>query len=206
MVPYIVVGILLVSFGRHDASTFEQIDYTLPNFFANNFLTSSILYVGYNSLGLIPILVKLKTGDLSNVKKALVAFLSSLVLGLVGISLFVTIYKFFPAIMVYELPTLKLASMMGSITKGFFGIVILCAILTTAISCGFAFIEMDDKKYMIRSSIMCLVAFFISNIGFSELVNTIFPIFGYIGILEILVIVFYSIGKKNRKGSINVKN
>ena len=111
------------------------------------------------------------------------------ILCVVGVALFRVINMFFPQIMVFELPTLKLASMLGSSYRIVYCIIILFAIFTTAVSCGFALLEMDEKNYDVKNALFCIIGFALSNFGFSRLVNTLFPIFGYVGIVEILYII-----------------
>ena len=70
-----------------------------------------------------------------------------------------------------------------------YGIVILIAIFTTAISAGMSFlknIKTDEKKIAL---IICVLSVMISPIGFANLVKIIFPLFGYIGLLQIYFII-----------------
>lgn len=197
LVPFIIIGIIFISIGRYDLNTFDKIKYTLQGFTIPNFLLSSILYVGYNSLVLIPILIKLKQYSLSDKQKNIIAVGVFSILCIVGVLLYNVINLFFPKIMVFELPTLKLASMLGDSVGFIFGFIILFAIFTTAISCGFALLEMNEKYYMIKSIIICLIGFILSNYGFSHLVNLLFPIFGYVGVAEIIYIIVL-VTRKNR--------
>ena len=198
LVPFIIIGILLVGVGKYDLNALDNIKYTMHNSFTNSFFISSMLYVGYNSLVLIPITVNLKRYSLTNKQKACVAIGSFAILCLVGLAVYRAINLFFPQIMVFELPTLKLAKMLGDIQGYLYGIIILFAIFTTAVSCGFAFLEIDEKNYMMKNILLCIAGFVLSNIGFSELVNTLFPIFGYVGILFIVIII-YCAHSRNKK-------
>ena len=188
--PFIILGILLVSFGKYDLSALDKVKYTLQSSFTNHFLLASILYVGYNSLMLMPILFTLKSYDLSRRGKVAVAIFSFLILCTVGVALFRAIGLFFPKILAFQLPTLKLASLLGPTAKFLYGFIILFAIFTTAISCGYSFLEMNEKNFMRKNLGLCVIAFLLSGIGFSGLVNTMFPIFGYFGVFELLVAVF----------------
>ena len=73
-----------------------------------------------------------------------------------------------------------------------YGIVILGSIFTTAISLGISFLQntvKNKKSYTQIALIMCITSVIISKIGFSNLVNILYPIFGYLGILQIYKIV-----------------
>jgi uncharacterized membrane protein YkvI len=73
-----------------------------------------------------------------------------------------------------------------------YGIVILIAIFTTAISSGISFLNnlcINKKSYPQIAATMCISSILVSQIGFSKLVKVLFPLFGYIGILQIYFII-----------------
>ena len=72
-----------------------------------------------------------------------------------------------------------------------YGVVILFSIFSTAISIGISFINnMTQKKesYPQIAAKMCISGILISNFGFSNLVKIFFPIFGYLGMVQIICI------------------
>lgn len=196
LVPLIIVGIAIVGFGKYDASTFKNISYSLPKSFTDSWWLASILYVSYNSLVLIPILITFKSYNLRKKDCYTIAILSFVIFGTLGVLLFNVIDMFYPQILSFELPTLKLAEILGLPIKIFYGIIILSAIFTTAISCGFAFLEMKDTKYNLKAVLICVSSVVFSSIGFSELVNIMFPIFGYLGILQLIIIIYRTFRKE----------
>ena len=202
LVPFIILGIIMIGFGKYDTTIFDNIKYTLPTTFITSPILSSVLYVSYNSLILVPILITFKQYNLCRYQKWVVAILSSLIFGMLGVVLFKVMNIFFPEILVFQLPTLRLAEVLSIEAKIFYGIIILFAIFTTAISSGYAFLEMKENKYMLRATIMCVASIFLSKIGFSTLVNIMFPFFGYLGLLQ-LMIILYAVFKK--KGVTNDK-
>ena len=65
------------------------------------------------------------------------------------------------------------------------------AIFTTAFSCGFSFLNMRNRKNYERNALLiCIVAFLCSGIGFSNMINICFPVFGYLGIFQILFLIY----------------
>ena len=97
---------------------------------------------------------------------------------------------FYPDIMAVELPNMLIAGLLSNRIKLVYALVMIAAIFTTAFSCGFSFLNMRNKKYYERNAfIMCIAAFFCAKIGFSNMINTCFPIFGYFGIFQIIVVV-----------------
>ena len=91
-----------------------------------------------------------------------------------------------------EMPVVYVVSNMLRILEYIYGIVILGSIFTTAISLGISFLQntvKNKKSYTQIALIMCITSVIISKIGFSNLVNMLYPIFGYLGILQIYKIV-----------------
>ena len=75
--------------------------------------------------------------------------------------------------------------------KNIYGFVILIAIFTTAISMGISLLNnicKNKNNYPQISAILCITSVLISKIGFSSLVKTLFPLFGYIGIVQLIFI------------------
>lgn len=76
----------------------------------------------------------------------------------------------------------------GLIFKFLYGFVILSAIFTTAISAGYSFLEnsaKNQKQYFYFAIFICVVSIFCSNFGFSNLLNLLYPILGYLGLVQI---------------------
>ena len=75
--------------------------------------------------------------------------------------------------------------------KNIYGIIILISIFTTAISLGISFLNntyKNKKSYNIIALIICLTSIMFSGIGFSNLVNLLYPILGFLGIIQIVQI------------------
>ena len=88
-----------------------------------------------------------------------------------------------------ELPIVYIANTLGVLGKYIYGIVILIAIFTTAVSTGYGFlmnVTKSRKKYLKLAGIICLAAIFIGQLGFSSLINILYPMFGYLGIIQII--------------------
>ena len=93
-----------------------------------------------------------------------------------------------------EMPAVYVVSNISKILKYIYGFIILGSIFTTTISLGTSFLKnitKSRKSYTQIAVIMCITSVLISKIGFSNLVNALYPIFGYLGILQVLKIFFY---------------
>ena len=190
LVPIILIGVLLVSLTSHVNDEYiisgnESID----GFLLSNWFLSAVLYAGYNSIILVPILNELKVYELKNKEIFLLSIFSSLVLCLAGIMIYYNINLFYPQILGAEMPMLIVAKNTNLYVYMLYNFAILFAIFTTAFSCGYAFLKLGSEKYFFRNCIfICLMSILISRIGFSNLINLFFPVFGYIGIAQLIYI------------------
>ena len=97
-----------------------------------------------------------------------------------------------------EMPAVYVISNMIKGVSLAYGFIILGSIFTTSISLGTSFLQnvtKNKKSYTQIAVIMCITSILISKIGFSNLVNLLYPIFGYLGLLQILKISIEKIRK-----------
>ena len=88
-----------------------------------------------------------------------------------------------------EIPIIYIANTLGTWGKYIYGIVVLIAIFTTAISTGYGFLSnatKTRKKYLILSVLICIVSVFVGQLRFSNLINILYPVFGYLGVVQII--------------------
>ena len=90
-----------------------------------------------------------------------------------------------------EMPAVYASGNLGLVYKYLYGIIIIGAIITTAISSAYGFLNNVSKtkeKYLKNNLLICLVSIFVSFLGFSNLVNNLYPVFGILGLLQLLFI------------------
>ena len=203
LVPFIVIGIIVLGFSNYEGLEIigNVRNMQISNGNTGNFFLSSVLYASYNSLIVIPILINFKKYNLSSKKVFIIGAMTSAILCFLMILIYNINNLFYPEIVGVELPNMMLASLLSNKIKIAYGIVMLIAIFTTAFSCGFSFLEMREKRnYEKNALIMCIVAFAVSKIGFSNMINICFPIFGFFGIFQIiLILVIGCRGVRNEK-------
>lgn len=159
-----------------------------------NWIISSLLYCSYNSILLIPILLTLKSYIKRKNDIKWIAIISSIVGILLSIIIFLILIKVDVDIKELEMPAVYVVSSMFSFLKIIYGFIILSSIFTTSISLGVSFLQnvsSSRKSYAQIAVIMCITAVLISKFGFSNLVNLLYPIFGYLGFLQIFKIFVY---------------
>ncbi len=190
LVPVIIL--FIISFGLFDIS--NGINQVLEmNFIANNFIRgmwNSIIYSSYNSIILIPVLVTLK--KYVNKKNFYsIGVITSLVVIVLSLFIYIILLKSNIDIIEFDLPIIYIVKQYGSVFKYLYGVVIVISIFTSIISAGYSFLKnsiKNKKNYSKLLKVMCISSIFITNIGFSNLVNTLYPIFGILVIVQIYYI------------------
>jgi len=188
VVPAIISLIVLLGFSQTN-----KIQSANLNFISNSatWIISGILYASYNSILLIPILISLKKQikEEKHIKSiSIICMIILIVLSAVIFLLIETIQN--PENI--EMPLVYIAGNLKPIYKYLYGIVILSAIFTTAISAGYGFlnnVSKNKKSYSYLNLFICSSSILVANIGFSNLINYLYPIFGVLGIVQIFFII-----------------
>lgn len=158
----------------------------------DNWVFSSLLYVSYNSItsivvmcSLLPFLKNRKTAVLGGV-------LGGFMLCLMAIVINFAIYLFYPNIATKELPVMGMVDGYSVFLGGVYTIVLLLAMFVSALTAGFGFVERISGKVKISKRIIilviCAISIPLSSVGFSGLISTIYPIFGYMGMFMVFMI------------------
>lgn len=194
IVPILIVFIVVIGvytvISTNVANKIEQMN--IIN--GSSWLVSGVLYASYNTILLIPVLISVNNIiDRREVSKTSIVI--TFMIFLLAIAVFVSMLKIDINIKRIEMPVSYVISTQLPKLKVLYGIVILTSILTTAISLIAGLMqnvkEKNNKKIML--CLICISSIFISQIGFSALINFLYPIFGYIGIIQIILIAIFSI-------------
>lgn len=183
----VVIGIMNLK----DVHVLELGNYIIKSN-SSSFLLSAVLYSSYNSILLIPVLLTLKNyiHDKKQIYK--IAIISTIIILLLSIIVFLLLVRVDVDITELEMPAVYVVTNMFDILKYIYGFIILGSIFTTTISLGTSFLQnttKNKKSYTQIAVIMCITSVLISKIGFSNLVSSLYPIFGYLGLLQILKLV-----------------
>ena len=160
----------------------------------NNWILSMLIYNSYNFILLMPVLISLKKQITKekNIKK--VSILVTIIILILSISIFFLLLNAnIKEIENQEMPIVYIISNYFNKYKKIYAFIVLASIFTTAISVGIGFLQNISKNsnsYPQFVLFMCITSLLMSNIGFSKLLNFIYPVFGYIGILQIVIIFF----------------
>jgi len=163
----------------------------LENKYNFNWILQAIVYCSYNMILVIPVLVNLGKYIKSKKQIAFVSVLSGVIILVLAMSIFLVLTSVETDYSKIQMPAVYAIDNNFPHFSGVYGIVILLSIFSTAISIGISFLKnivKNKKIYPQFVAIMCISGVLISNFGFSNLVKLLFPIFGYLGIMQICCI------------------
>ena len=185
----IIIGIINIEFIdlKNIGDNIEEVKINI----VNNWFIQSIIYASYNIILLIPVLVSLGKYVKNKEQIKNISVFSGIILFSLAIIIYLLLINIDISFSILEMPAVYAISNLGAGLKRVYGIVILLSIFTTAISLGISFLEnivKNKNSFPQYALVMCITATLISNIGFSNLVNILFPIFGYLGLMQIYFI------------------
>ena len=189
IVPFLIFFIFFI--GIKNIVQIRTIDFYQMK---NNWILSMLIYNSYNFILLMPVLISLKKQITKekNIKK--VSILVTIIILILSISIFFLLLNAnIKEIENQEMPIVYIISNYFNKYKKIYAFIVLASIFTTAISVGIGFLQNISKNsnsYPQFVLFMCITSVLMSNIGFSKLLNFIYPVFGYIGILQIVIIFF----------------
>ena len=189
IVPFLIFFIFFI--GIKNIVQIRTIDFYQMK---NNWILSMLIYNSYNFILLMPVFISLKKQITKekNIKK--VSILVTIIILILSISIFFLLLNAnIKEIENQEMPIVYIISNYFNKYKKIYAFIVLASIFTTAISVGIGFLQNISKNsnsYPQFVLFMCITSLLMSNIGFSKLLNFIYPVFGYIGILQIVIIFF----------------
>lgn len=193
IVPILIILIFIIGIKNILKINLEQIGLNLE-IKENNvaWILQAVVYASYNLILLIPVIINLKKFIKNKKQIKITAIVTSLILGLMSIFTFLLLINVNVSFSKIEMPVVYVIKDKFIQFETIYGIIILSAIFTTAISVGISLLNnicKDTKKISKTARILCISSLIISGVGFSNLVKILFPLFGYLGLLQIYFII-----------------
>ena len=195
LVPFLILFILIIGTINISSINIENIEIQTIK---KEWLLSSITYCSYNIILLIPVLISLRKQISQEKNIKYIAIISGSIIILLSINLYMLLIKSDVEISTLEMPIVYVIRKFYPQLKNIYAFIILASIFTTAISIGTGFLQnisKNKKSYTQIVLFMCITSLLISNFGFSKLVNFVYPLFGYIGIIQIMLILLKNVCK-----------
>ncbi len=191
LVPILIGSLFLIGLQVIDLKSLLEIQNYVINNPSGKWLLDSIIYGSYNTILLIPVLIALQNVVNNRRENKIVSISTVIIVILLSYIIFFMLVKVDVNIENLEMPAVYVASKISNIFEYIYGFIILSSILTTSISLGTSFLEnvvKEKKQYKQYAIFICISSILVSKIGFSNLVNLLYPVFGYIGLIQIIKI------------------
>ena len=163
--------------------------YRIENF---KFLIFSILYANYNLLTIIPIVITMSNVTKNKNEIKYISIICSIVILVLSLSIFAILAQSNFDISNLEMPVVFIVGRYGIFYKYMYCLVVGIAIFTTAISVGYGYLqnyEDNKKRYDKRIFLLMICSIIAIPIGFSKLIELLYPIFGGIGLIQSIYII-----------------
>lgn len=194
IIPILISFILYIGIHNIKFININLIKNTLIKSEGISWIIQAVLYASYNMILLIPVLINLKDFIKSRKRIMFVSIISTGIIFILSLMIFLLLTNINIDFSNIEMPMVYVIKKRFLNISFVYGFIISSAIFTTAVSIGVSFlnnVSKNKKDYNKIAFFICFMGVIISNIGFSNLVKVLFPMFGYMGILQILIILKY---------------
>lgn len=193
--PMLIIGIMLIGTYIIFTDSVEVFNFIDPvESITDNWIFSALIYVSYNSI----ISIVFLSNTYKYIKTKSVAIYSGIISGAVlmilAVILNASFTEFYPKIGEFDIPMVYLVERINFNISIFYKSILLIAMMVTSISLSFCINKGLSTKYkgLVFNLLMILVVV-LSTFGFSNLVSTIYPLIGYVGVFIISTIILRSI-------------
>lgn len=206
IIIFIIFFIVIKKVNLYELNFIEGLNgevYNISNFINNckienfKFLIFSILYANYNLLTIIPIVVTMSNVTKNKKEIKYISIICSIIIFILSMSIFAILSQSNFNVSNLEMPVVFIVGRYGIFYKYIYCLVVGIAIFTTAISVGYGYLqnyENNKEKYNKKIILLILCSIIAIPIGFSKLIELLYPIFGGIGLVQSLYVI-----RKKRK-------
>ena len=175
-----IIGIFLICI------FFKYVHINTSHIESNYYFFPSFLYANFNLLCLIPFAV-LMAKRIKSVKKTnYICVISSFSIFLLSVIVFLLLGQGNEFVWVKDFPIAEIIKKNNTFLGKFFDFIIMSAILTTAISQGYSYVEKyknNKKMYKNKLILMLCVGIIFMQYSFSNVMEFVYPIFGCLGFI-----------------------
>ncbi|NLL82064.1 MAG: hypothetical protein GX231_07160 [Tissierellia bacterium] len=159
---------------------------------------AGILYVAYNVTGSIPFLTEMGKGASTKKEAVLGAIVGGIALMTAGLLLNIALLSYIDKIAILEIPNLYLSDLISPTVSFVFSIILLFEIFSTAAPMLWVTAtkfggEEGTKRNQIAVVVFTILALIGGQLPFGQLVGTVYPYTGYLGIIVLILITIKTI-------------
>lgn len=194
--PFLVIMAIILAiyaFSTTSLSFGEMGSLSQPELTASpHWILSAVLYVSYNVIMAVAILSVVGGAQKDSKIAARGGLLGGIGLGLLVILLNLGLIAKLDTVAGVEMPTLLFAKDIAPWLEIVMGIVVFGMVFSTAAGALYAFIcrivKPGTPKFKPMVILFSVLAYILSFVGFSELIGIVYPMFGYLGLLLIIIV------------------
>lgn len=189
LIPILIAVLTFIGIINIKNIDIKNIYYYIEETNTKNWLITCILYASYNCVLLVPVLISIKEYIKKEKDIKYIAFIVTLIIFLLLIIVYLLLINIDVNINNLEIPVIYAVKIICPQIKNIYGGIILISIFTTAISLGISFARntaKNNKQFNNIVLVICITSVVFSGIGFSNLVNILYPILGALGLIQII--------------------
>ena len=191
LVPFLII--LIICLGLKNLPYISKINLKqINNVNYTGWLTKALLYTSYNSIILIPVLTNLNVKQLNKKQIKIISVFSIFLIFILAVTIYSLLIREKYFIQNLELPLVEIVAQFGMFFKYLYCLIIMISIFTSSNGAGYSFLKnvsKSKKQYLIYLILISILGIIVSNIGFSTLVEILYPLFGFLGIIQIILII-----------------
>lgn len=206
--PTIIIFAVIVGFGNFNSADFlsageiiKGLDMTVATEY---WWQSGFVYSSFVLLIALPFLVNIGKKEKSRKQVILGGALGGLIMLIGVLAIYIGLISNVEEVYTANIPTLYLANQISPILSFIFTIILLLAIYTTAVgmlwTVAHQFSKGDPFKYKLIAVGLTVLGFFGGLLPFAQIINLVYPIVGYIGLILIAGMLYRNFINKGRLG------
>lgn len=157
-----------------------------------NWILSAVNYTSYNMVIAVAVLAPMGAKAENKRKLFWGALLGALGLGIGIIAIYLCVLTNITGVFEMEVPMVEIASKISMLVQYGFAIILFAEVYTTAVGNLYGFTRRVSLKIskMWLITISTTIAFFVAQLGFSNMVLYLYPAVGYVGILFFIGVIY----------------
>jgi len=191
--PVLLLGIItagLFILFNMDLPVFKQ--FRLIKNITDNWFWSSLLYVSYNSIMSVNVLSGMGSFLRSRNTARLGGVLGGIILCVIAVIMNHCMYIYYPKPLEETFPFMEALRRNSEVASMVYSFVLWLAMTLSAVTSGYCIADRIRRKFGINirsaAAMVCMSAVPLSTAGFSRLISFIYPVFGYLGLFFVVLI------------------
>jgi len=183
------VGLGLYTYFAGAVSVFGLTDVTIPR----NWASSAVIYASYNMITAVSILTAMSSSVRTRKEAFLGTVLGAGAVTLIALCLALGLSRGLDVVNQFQIPFLRLVQDHGPLLQWGYVAVLGVAVYTTAISNGYCFYLTTFGRVKVTpwvaKAAMCGAALVFSQIEFTRIVESVYPLFGLVGLFLAVILI-----------------